>query len=66
LVAVALIAILTTTGAHADGAAAAAQIFAFVYPDSTTVATAEQISAAARSFRASPEYQEGLHFCVNG
>jgi hypothetical protein len=63
--AVALIAVLTTTGAHADEAAAAAQIFAFEYPNSTTAATPEQISTAAHSFRASPEYQEGLHICVN-
>jgi hypothetical protein len=65
LTAAALTAALTTTGAHADEAAAAAQIFAFEYPNSKTVSTPEQISAAARSFRASPEYQEGLHICVN-
>jgi hypothetical protein len=65
LTAAALTAALTTTGAHADEAAAAAQIFAFEHPNSTTVATPVQISAAARSFRASPEYQEGLHICVN-
>jgi hypothetical protein len=60
LTAAALTAALTTTRAHA-----AAQIFAFEYPNSKTVPTPEQISAAARSFRASPEYQEGLHICVN-
>jgi hypothetical protein len=65
LTAAALTAAPTTTGAHADEAAAAAQIFAVEYPNSTTVPTPEQISAAARWFRASPEYQEGLHICVN-
>jgi hypothetical protein len=66
LTAVALIAVLTTAaGVHANEAAAAAQIFAFEYPNSTGIPTPEQISAAVRSFRASPEYQEGLHICVN-